>query len=116
MHPATRRNPAPEGRGGPGTRTQPKIGRTSRRLGQRQVIHHARRSSRRVPPTRLDNQRRAEVPEPRRPGERRKHARKDAEELARLYRAGELVTIRVPTEREERVRDLGACAAEAQWM
>ena len=42
---------------------------------------------------------------PRRPGERRKHDRKDAEELARLYRAGELVTVRVPTEREERVRD-----------
>ena len=34
---------------------------------------------------------------PRRPGERRKHDRKDAEELARLYRAGELVTIRVPS-------------------
>ena len=31
---------------------------------------------------------------PRRPGERRKHDRKDAKELARLYRAGELVTIR----------------------
>ena len=46
---------------------------------------------------------------PRRPGERRKHDRKDAEELARLYRAGELVTIRVPTEREERVRDVVRC-------
>jgi transposase len=46
---------------------------------------------------------------PRRPGDRRKHDRKDAEELARLYRAGELVTIRVPTEREERVRDLVRC-------
>jgi len=46
---------------------------------------------------------------PRRPGERRKHDRKDAEQLARLYRAGELVTIRVPTEREERVRDLVRC-------
>ena len=46
---------------------------------------------------------------PRRPGEQRKHDRKDAEELARLYRAGELVTIRVPTEREERVRDLVRC-------
>ena len=33
---------------------------------------------------------------PRRPGERRKHDRKDAEELARLYRAGELVTTRTP--------------------
>ena len=42
---------------------------------------------------------------PQRPGEQRKHDRKDAEELARLYRAGELVTIRVPTEREERVGD-----------
>ena len=46
---------------------------------------------------------------PRRPGEQRKHDRKDAEELARLYRAGELVTIRVPTEREERVRDVVRC-------
>ena len=46
---------------------------------------------------------------PRRPGERRKHDRKDAEELARLYRAGELVTIHVPTECEERVRDLVRC-------
>ena len=46
---------------------------------------------------------------PRRPGERRKHDRKDAEELARLYRAGELVAIRAPTEREERVRDLVRC-------
>ena len=46
---------------------------------------------------------------PRRPGEQRKHDRKDAEVLARLYRAGELVTIRVPTEREERVRDLVRC-------
>ena len=48
---------------------------------------------------------------PRRPGEQRKHGGKDAEELARLYRA-ELVTIRVPTEREERVRRLvraGGC-------
>ena len=40
---------------------------------------------------------------PRRPGDRRKHDRKDATELARLYRAGELVTIRVPTEAEERL-------------
>lgn len=51
---------------------------------------------------------------PRRPGERRKHDRKDAEELARLYRAGELVTIRVPTEREERVRDLVRCRETLQ--
>ncbi|WP_423925341.1 IS110 family transposase [Candidatus Palauibacter sp.] len=46
---------------------------------------------------------------PRRPGDRRKHDRKDATELARLYRAGELVTIRIPTEREERVRDVVRC-------
>lgn len=51
---------------------------------------------------------------PRRPGERRKHDRKDAEELARLYRAGELVTIRVPSEREERVRDLVRCRETLQ--
>ncbi len=51
---------------------------------------------------------------PRRPGERRKHDRKDAEKLARLYRAGELVTIRVPTEREERVRDLVRCRGAFQ--
>ena len=46
---------------------------------------------------------------PRRLGERRKHDRKDAEDLARLYRAGELVTIWVPSEREERVQDLVRC-------
>ncbi|WP_420441999.1 IS110 family transposase [Candidatus Palauibacter sp.] len=46
---------------------------------------------------------------PRRPGDRRKHDRKDATELARLYRAGELVAIRVPSETEERVRDLVRC-------
>ena len=51
---------------------------------------------------------------PRRPGERRKHDRKDAEELARLYRAGELVTIRVPSEREERARDLVRCRETLQ--
>lgn len=46
---------------------------------------------------------------PTRPGDRRKHDRKDATQLAHLYRAGELVTIRVPTEAEERVRDLVRC-------
>lgn len=46
---------------------------------------------------------------PVRPGERRKHDRKDATQLARLYRAGELVTIRVPSADEERVRDLVRC-------
>ena len=46
---------------------------------------------------------------PVRPGERRKHDRRDAMQLARLYRAGELVTIRIPTAAEERVRDLVRC-------
>ncbi len=46
---------------------------------------------------------------PTRPGERRKHDKRDAIELARLYRAGELVLIHVPSEAEERVRDLVRC-------
>jgi len=43
---------------------------------------------------------------PRRPGDRVKTDRRDAEKLARLYRAGELTTIRVPTRAEEAARDL----------
>lgn len=46
---------------------------------------------------------------PVRPGEHRKFDRRDAVALARYYRAGELVTIRVPDECEERVRDLVRC-------
>lgn len=46
---------------------------------------------------------------PIRPGERRKHDQRDAIQLARLYRAGELVTIRIPSSAEERVRDLVRC-------
>lgn len=46
---------------------------------------------------------------PVRPGERRKHDRKDATQLARLYRAGELTTIRIPSADEEQVRDLVRC-------
>lgn len=46
---------------------------------------------------------------PTRPGEQRKHDKRDATQLARLYRAGELVTIRIPQEAEERVRDLVRC-------
>lgn len=46
---------------------------------------------------------------PVRPGEQRKHDRRDAIQLGRLYRAGELVTIRIPTPAEERVRDLVRC-------
>lgn len=43
---------------------------------------------------------------PRRPGDRVKTDRRDAEKLARLYRAGELTAIRVPTCAEEAARDL----------
>jgi len=46
---------------------------------------------------------------PRRPGVQRKHDKRDATDLARLYRAGELVTVRIPTEAEERVRDVVRC-------
>lgn len=43
---------------------------------------------------------------PRRPGDRVKTDRRDAEKLARLYRAGELTLIRVPSREEEAARDL----------
>lgn len=46
---------------------------------------------------------------PTRPGEKRKHDKRDALHLGRLYRAGELVLIRIPSEAEERVRDLVRC-------
>lgn len=43
---------------------------------------------------------------PRRPGDKVKTDRRDAEKLAQLYRAGQLTPIRVPTRREEADRDL----------
>ena len=43
---------------------------------------------------------------PKRPGVQRKHDKHDAAELARLYRAGELTPVRIPSETEERVRDV----------
>jgi transposase len=46
---------------------------------------------------------------PKRPGVQRKHDKRDATELARLHRAGELTAVRVPTEAEERVRDVVRC-------
>ncbi len=46
---------------------------------------------------------------PVRPGDRRKTDRRDAVKLARHYRAGELVAVRVPDETEERVRALVRC-------
>jgi transposase len=46
---------------------------------------------------------------PRRPGERVKTDRRDAAKLVRLFRAGELTAIHVPTEAQEGVRDLTRC-------
>lgn len=46
---------------------------------------------------------------PTRPGVQRKNDMRDAVQLARLYRAGELTVVRVPTEAEERVRDVVRC-------
>lgn len=46
---------------------------------------------------------------PKRPGVQRKHDKRDASELARLYRAGELTAVRIPSEAEERVRDVVRC-------
>jgi len=43
---------------------------------------------------------------PVRPGDRVKTDRRDAEKLARLYRAGELTEVRVPDDEEEGARDL----------
>jgi transposase len=43
---------------------------------------------------------------PRKPGERVKTNRRDARNLGRLYRAGELTVIEVPNETQEAVRDL----------
>jgi transposase len=46
---------------------------------------------------------------PKRPGVQRKHDKRDATDLARLYRAGELVAVRIPSEGDERVRDVVRC-------
>lgn len=46
---------------------------------------------------------------PTRPGVQRKHDQRDAADLARYYRAGELVVVRIPSEAEERVRDVVRC-------
>jgi len=51
---------------------------------------------------------------PKRPGVKRKHDKRDATELARLYRAGELTAVRIPTEAEERVRDVVRCRETLQ--
>lgn len=46
---------------------------------------------------------------PRRPGEHRKTDRRDTIKIARDFRDGRLVLIHIPTEEEERVRDLVRC-------
>src|SRR5258708_17302367 len=46
---------------------------------------------------------------PKRPGVQRKHDKRDAADLARPARAGELVVVRIPSVAEERVRDVVRC-------
>ena len=46
---------------------------------------------------------------PTNPGVQRKHGTYDTAQLARLFRAGELTAVHIPTEAEERVRDLVRC-------
>ncbi|MGI8617717.1 MAG: IS110 family transposase [Gemmatimonadaceae bacterium] len=46
---------------------------------------------------------------PKRPGVQRKHDKRDAIDLVRLYRAGELTAVRIPSESDERVRDVVRC-------
>lgn len=46
---------------------------------------------------------------PKRSGVQRKHDTRDATNLARLYRAGELTAVRIPSEADERVRDVVRC-------
>ena len=46
---------------------------------------------------------------PKRPGVQRKHDKRDAADLARYYRAGELTPVRIPTEAAERIRDVVRC-------
>lgn len=43
---------------------------------------------------------------PQKPGVQRKHDKRDAVDLSRLYRAGELTPVRIPSQAEERVRDI----------
>lgn len=51
---------------------------------------------------------------PTKPGQQRKHDKHDAAQLVRLYRGGELTTVRIPSEAEERVRDLVRCRETLQ--
>jgi transposase len=51
---------------------------------------------------------------PKRSGVQRKHDTRDAADLARLYRAGELTAVRIPSEADERVRDVVRCGETFQ--
>ncbi len=51
---------------------------------------------------------------PTKPGVQRKHDRYDAVQLARLFRAGELTSVRVPTPEQEALRDLVRCRETVQ--
>lgn len=51
---------------------------------------------------------------PQRPGHQRKHDRHDATQLAHYLRSGDLTPIRIPTEAEERVRDIVRCRETLQ--
>ena len=51
---------------------------------------------------------------PTKPGVQRKHDRYDAAQLARLFRAGELTAVRIPSEAEERIRDWVRCRETIQ--
>ena len=51
---------------------------------------------------------------PQKPGHQRKHDRHDAAQLAHYYRSGDLTAIRIPTEAEERVRDVVRCRETLQ--
>jgi transposase len=51
---------------------------------------------------------------PTKPGVQRTHDTCDAAQLARLFRAGELTAVHIPTEAEERVRDLVRCRSTFQ--
>jgi transposase len=51
---------------------------------------------------------------PQKPGHQRKHDRHDATQLAHYYRSGDLTPIRIPTEAEERVRDIVRCRETLQ--
>ena len=51
---------------------------------------------------------------PKRSGVQRKHDKRDAADLARLYRAGELAAVCIPNEADERVRDVVRCRESFQ--